>query len=380
MTCKNTICSTLLEVRGLSISFNSLPVVKDVNFNLSAGEVLAIVGESGSGKSLSMLALLGLIESPGFVKAERIYFNGIDLLNVSARQRRCILGNEIGVVFQDALSSLNPSYPIGVQIAEMLRIHKGIRGSILKKQVLALLDKVGIPDARNRFGAYPHQLSGGMNQRVLIAMAIACEPKLLIADEPTTALDVTIQSQVMQLLRTLQKEQNMALILISHDLGVVAEVADRVVVMYAGEAIENNTIPEIFEAPRHPYTAALLAATPEHNRHNKRLFSLPGTVPNADVQLSGCLFAPRCQYSDKLCFRRHPELGWPARSIHFTKHLSRKTQSFREKKSNEDCEKKRNDSQFTVEPISWVRCIRQLNESSYDCIQKNKILKCKRRQ
>jgi dipeptide transport system ATP-binding protein len=213
------------------------------------------------------------------------------------------------MVFQDALTSLNPSYTVGYQIKEVLKLHEGLRGDALNQRALELLDQVGIPDAKNRIGSFPHQMSGGMNQRVMIAMAVACNPKLLIADEPTTALDVTIQAQIMQLLVQLQKERGMALVLISHDLAVVSEVAQRVAVMYAGEIIETNRVPEIFAAPHHPYTEALLAAIPEHNVGAVRLAALPGLVPGRDDRPKGCLFAPRCKYVVDDCMKARPPLG-----------------------------------------------------------------------
>jgi dipeptide transport system ATP-binding protein len=213
------------------------------------------------------------------------------------------------MVFQDALTSLNPSYTVGYQIKEVLKLHEGLRGSALDKRALELLDQVGIPDPKGRIGSFPHQMSGGMNQRVMIAMAIACNPKLLIADEPTTALDVTIQAQIMELLIKLQKERGMALVLISHDLAVVSEVAQRVAVMYAGEVIETNRVPDIFAAPHHPYTEALLAAIPEHNVGAVRLAALPGMVPGRDDRPKGCLFAPRCKYVVDDCMKARPALA-----------------------------------------------------------------------
>ncbi len=212
-------------------------------------------------------------------------------------------------MFQDALASLNPSYTVGYQIKEVLKLHEGLRGDALHKRALELLDQVGIPDAKNRITSFPHQMSGGMNQRVMIAMAVACNPKLLIADEPTTALDVTIQAQIMELLVKLQKERGMALVLISHDLAVVSEVAQRVAVMYAGEIIETNKVPDIFAAPHHPYTEALLAAIPEHNVGAVRLAALPGMVPGRDDRPRGCLFAPRCKYVIDDCMKARPALA-----------------------------------------------------------------------
>ena len=248
------------------------------------------------------------IERPGIVTADEITFDGKNLLKASARERRRIIGKDIAMVFQDALSSLNPSYTVGYQIKEVLKLHEGLRGDALNRRALELLDQVGIPDAKNRIGAFPHQMSGGMNQRVMIAMAVACNPKLLIADEPTTALDVTIQAQIMELLVALQKERGMALVLISHDLAVVSEVAQRVAVMYAGEIIETNHVPTIFSEPHHPYTEALLAAIPEHSRGAERLAALPGMVPGRDDRPSGCLFAPRCKYAIDECWKDRPDL------------------------------------------------------------------------
>src|SRR6201996_5644885 len=271
--------SNLLVFRKLAVNFNGLPAVDRISLDVAPGEVVGVVGESGSGKSVTMMALMGLIDAPGKVTADEISFNGTNLLKASAKERRKIIGKDIAMVFQDALTSLNPSYTVGYQIKEVLKLHEGLRGDALNKRALELLDQVGIPDAKNRIGSFPHQMSGGMNQRVMIAMAIACDPKLLIADEPTTALDVTIQAQIMRLLLRLQRERGMALILISHDLAVVSEVAQRVAVMYAGEIIETGAVPGIFEAPHHPYTHALLQAIPENNPNASRLAALPGVVP-----------------------------------------------------------------------------------------------------
>jgi dipeptide transport system ATP-binding protein len=300
--------SNLLTIRNLSVQFDGMSAVSDVNLDVAAGEILGVVGESGSGKSVTMLALMGLIDAPGVVSADEISFNGIDLLHASARQRRAIVGRDITMVFQDALTSLNPSYTVAYQIEEVLRAHEKLRGAALRQRAIELLELVGIPDAKNRSKAYPHQMSGGMNQRVMIAMAVACNPKLLIADEPTTALDVTIQAQIMDLLVSLQKDRGMGLVLISHDLAVLSEVAQRVSVMYAGEVIETNQVPEIFTRPRHPYTEALLAAIPEHNHGARRLSALRGMVPGRDDWPSGCLFSPRCAYAENACRTGHPRL------------------------------------------------------------------------
>ena len=298
----------LLTMRNLSVTFDGSIAVERVDLDIAVGEVVGVVGESGSGKSVTMLALMGLIDAPGRVTADTLRFEGRDLLGLSERARRKVVGRDIAMVFQDAQTSLNPSYSIGFQIAEVLRQHEGLRGRALRQRVLALLDQVEIPDAAARIDAYPHQLSGGMNQRVMIAIAIACNPKLLIADEPTTALDVTIQAQIMTLLRTLQRDRQMALVLISHDLALVSEMADRVAVMYAGEMIERQPVPAIFETPHHPYTEALLAAIPEHNRGAARLAALSGTVPGREDRPGGCIFAPRCAYVEDACRAARPAL------------------------------------------------------------------------
>jgi dipeptide transport system ATP-binding protein len=299
----------LLTIRNLAVNFSGMPAVDRINLNVAPGEVVGVVGESGSGKSVTMMALMGLIDAPGKVTADEVTFDGKDLLNATPSQRRKIIGKDVAMVFQDALTSLNPSYTVGYQIKEVLKLHEGLRGDALHKRAVELLDQVGIPDAKNRINTFPHQMSGGMNQRVMIAMAVACNPKLLIADEPTTALDVTIQAQIMQLLVQLQKDRGMALVLISHDLAVVSEVAQRVAVMYAGEVIETNRVPDIFKAPHHPYTEALLAAIPEHNVGAVRLAALPGMVPGRDDRPKGCLFAPRCKYVVDDCNKARPALS-----------------------------------------------------------------------
>jgi dipeptide transport system ATP-binding protein len=299
---------SLLTIRNLRVNFGAFPAVDGVDLTLDKGELLGIVGESGSGKSVTMLALMGLIDAPGKVTADAIEFQGRDLLQLSPKERRQLIGRDVAMVFQDALTSLNPSYTVGAQIAEVLKAHLNLSGSAAKKRVVELLEQVEIPDAANRANAYPHQLSGGMNQRVMIAMAIACGPKLLIADEPTTALDVTIQAQIMALLLKLQREQGMGLIMITHDLAVVAEMAQRVAVMYAGQIVETGPVPELFDAPQHPYTNALLAAIPEHNKGATRLSALPGIVPGALDRPTGCLLSPRCPRVHESCRIERPAL------------------------------------------------------------------------
>ena len=308
--------TTLLEVRNLRVNFGGFTAVDGVDLDVAPGELLGIVGESGSGKSVSMMALMGLIDAPGVVTADALRFDGHDLLTLNAAQRRRIIGKDIAMVFQDALNSLNPSHTVGDQVREVLKVHLGLRGAALQARVLELFERVEIPAAKSRLGAYPHEMSGGMNQRVMIAMAIACEPRLLIADEPTTALDVTIQAQVMALLRRLQTEQGMGLVLITHDLAVVAEMARRVAVMYAGQVVEQGAVDLLFSQPRHPYTAALLAALPEHNRGARRLSALPGIVPGRHDRPAGCLLAPRCEHAQVRCQAERPALRDGVRCWH----------------------------------------------------------------
>ena len=259
-----------------------------------------------------MLALMGLIDAPGVVSADAVHFAGHDLLALSAAQRRRIVGKDIAMVFQDALNSLNPSHTVGDQVREVLQVHLGLRGAALQARVLELFELVEIPGAKQRLANYPHQMSGGMNQRVMIAMAIACQPRLLIADEPTTALDVTIQAQVMDLLLRLQREQGLSLVLITHDLALVSQMArlstNRAVVMYAGQVVETATVDTLFTLPRHPYTAALLAAMPEHNKGARRLAALPGIVPGRHDRPVGCLLAPRCSCVQARCHAERPPL------------------------------------------------------------------------
>jgi dipeptide transport system ATP-binding protein len=298
----------LLEIRNLRVSFDGFQAVDGVDLDVAEGELLGIVGESGSGKSVSMLALMGLIDPPGIVSADAVLFDGQDLLAMTVAQRRRIVGRDIAMVFQDALNSLNPSHTVGDQVREVLRVHLGLRGAALEARVLELFELVEIPAPKSRLSSYPHQMSGGMNQRVMIAMAIACQPRLLIADEPTTALDVTIQAQVMDLLVRLQREQGLSLLLITHDLAVVAQTAQRVAVMYAGQVVQTAEVDMLFDRPRHPYTEALLAALPEHNRGARRLAALPGIVPGRHDRPAGCLLAPRCSRVQEDCRVDRPAL------------------------------------------------------------------------
>ena len=302
----------LLEIEDLHVEFPSqgavMRAVEGVSLTVDEGEVLGVVGESGSGKSVTMLAVMGLTAFPGRVRAKRLQFAGRDLLQLSDRERRTLVGKDVAMIFQEPTTSLNPCFSIGFQLGETLRLHLKLDRHAARDRAVELLEQVGIPAASSRHGDFPHQLSGGMNQRVMIAMAIACNPRLLIADEPTTALDVTIQAQILDLLRGLQRERGMALILVTHNMGVVSEMAHRVAVMYAGEIVEERTADALFAAPEHPYTAALLAAMPERSTGDTRLATIPGVVPGLYDRPRGCLFAPRCTYATQRSCAVRPEL------------------------------------------------------------------------
>lgn len=311
----------LLDIANLTVEFGPADkpfrAVDGVDLTVEPGEIVGIVGESGSGKSVSSLAVMGLIPSPpGRVRADRMVFDGVDLLALDTRARRRLTGKDIAMVFQDPLTSLNPSFTVGAQIMEALKVHEGGSRAERRRRAIDLLAQVGIPDPQGRIDNFPHQMSGGMNQRVMIAMAIACNPRLLIADEPTTALDVTIQAQILDLLLELQKERGMALVLITHDLAVVAETAQRVAVMYAGQVVETGPVPDIFDAPQHPYTAALLEALPERAEGRSRLNAIPGVVPGQYDRPSGCLLHPRCRFAGPRCSAEAPALtGAPGRLV-----------------------------------------------------------------
>ncbi|MDC9612789.1 dipeptide ABC transporter ATP-binding protein [Xenorhabdus khoisanae] len=302
----------LLNVDQLSVHFGDedapFRAVDRISYSIEQGEVVGIVGESGSGKSVSSLAIMGLIDYPGRVMAKKMEFNGRDLTKISERERRQLVGAEVAMIFQDPMTSLNPCYTVGYQIMEALKVHQGGNRKTRHQRAIDLLTQVGIPDPASRLEVYPHQLSGGMSQRVMIAMAIACRPKLLIADEPTTALDVTIQAQIIELLLELQRQENMALLLITHDLALVAEAAHHIIVMYAGQVVEIGKATEIFRAPRHPYTQALLRALPEFAVDKSRLASLPGVVPGKYDRPTGCLLNPRCPYANEHCHKEEPPL------------------------------------------------------------------------
>ena len=303
----------LLEIENLSVDFpsrdNVMHAVEGVSLKLDTGDVLGIVGESGSGKSVTMMALMGLVAFPGRVTADKLCFDGHDLLALSPRERSRLTGKDLAMIFQDPTTSLNPCFTVGFQLAESLKLHMGMDNKAAKFRSIELLEQVGIPAPESRLKVYPHQMSGGMNQRVMIAMAIACNPKLLIADEPTTALDVTIQAQILDLLRGLQKDRGMALVLITHNMGVVSQMAQRIAVMYAGQIMEEQSASNLFAAPRHPYTEALIASMPERSDGHSRLATIPGMVPGLLDRPAGCLFAPRCTYAQESCRARRPALN-----------------------------------------------------------------------
>jgi dipeptide transport system ATP-binding protein len=310
----------LVDIANLRVEFGPparpIVAVEGVDLAIEPGEIVGLVGESGSGKSVTALALMNLIDDPGRVRADRMSFAGRDLITASASERRSIAGRGIGMIFQDPLTSLDPCYTVGYQLDEAVRLsgnrEERTSAEARRTRVLALLREVEIADPVARLRAYPHQLSGGMAQRVMIAIALAGRPQLLIADEPTTALDVTVQAQVLALLTRLRREHTMAILLITHDLAVVAETADRVVVMYAGQVMETGEVPAIFESPRHPYTQALLDALPEHNVDRVRLRTIPGVVPGAFDRPAGCLLAPRCSYAAARCVAARPALAGDA--------------------------------------------------------------------
>ena len=296
----------LLQIENLKTHFFTddavVRAVDGVSLHVQAGETLAVVGESGSGKSVTALSVLRLFaQPPGRVVEGRILFEGRDLLTLSDREMRSVRGKSIAMIFQEPMTALNPVYTCGDQIMEPLRRHEGLGRREARLRAIEMLERVGIPAARQRVDEYPHQMSGGMRQRVMIAMALACRPALLIADEPTTALDVTIQAQILELLRELQRDLGMAILLITHDLGVVAETASRVAVMYAGQVVESADVRDLFRAPLHPYTAGLQASLPRLGEERRRLRVIPGTVPNPARFPEGCRFHPRCPVAVRQC-------------------------------------------------------------------------------
>ncbi|GIX11698.1 ABC transporter ATP-binding protein [Elioraea sp.] len=303
----------LLEVEDLAVSFRTdrgeVEALSGVTLHLDAGEVIGVVGESGCGKSLTALSVMGLVpDPPGRITAGRIRFRGQDLLALDDAAMARLRGREIAMIFQEPMSALNPVFTVGEQVAEVLRVHEGLGRAAARERAALLLARVGIPDPVRRLAQYPHELSGGLRQRVMIAAALACRPKLLIADEPTTALDVTIQAQILALLADLQREFGMATMLITHDLGVVAQVVRRVVVMYAGKVVEEGPVEAVFARPSHPYTAALMRSIPALAEGQMRLPAIPGSVPAPGLWPPGCRFAPRCGHAVAACAAGVPPL------------------------------------------------------------------------
>jgi len=306
--------SPLLQVDQLKTSFfiqnREIRAVDGVSFRLDSGEVVGLVGESGCGKSATSLSILRLIPNPpGKIVGGEVRFQGKNLLNYSEREMRDVRGNQISMIFQEPMTALNPVFTVGNQIAEVFRVHRDMSRKDAFEASVEMLEKVRMPEPRKRAKEYPHQLSGGMRQRVMIAMALACEPDLLIADEPTTALDVTVQAQILALIDQLRVERDCAVLLITHDLGVVAEVCHRVAVMYAGEIVEENTVDRIFADPKHPYTQGLIKCVPRVDEvRPRKLYTIPGTVPSASKEFQGCRFADRCEFRMNECDRFIPEL------------------------------------------------------------------------
>ncbi|MEI5908538.1 ABC transporter ATP-binding protein [Bacillus spongiae] len=303
----------LLKVEELRTTFytddGEIPAVDSISFDIHKGEILGVVGESGCGKSVTSLSVMGLVPSPpGKIDGGKILFKEEDLVQVSESRMRDLRGNEIAMIFQEPMTSLNPVFTIGNQLIEAIRIHKKWSKGKAKQRAVEILKQVGLPRAEELLSEYPHQLSGGMRQRVMIAMAMACEPELLIADEPTTALDVTIQAQILALMKKLNEDTNTAVMLITHDLGVVAEVCERIIVMYSGKVVEQGTVKEIFQNPQHPYTKGLIQSVPDMRYKKDKLYSIPGNVPKPGSIKSGCRFAPRCEVALERCTTETPEL------------------------------------------------------------------------
>nr|WP_323781655.1 ABC transporter ATP-binding protein [Amylibacter sp.] len=325
----------LLSVKDLTIDIpvggGTLNAVRGIDFDLNRGETLCIVGESGSGKSLTSLALMGLLGGKIKPTATQMEFDGIDLTKANNRTMRTLRGDRMAMIFQEPMTSLNPAFTIGNQLMEALLLHRNVGKEAARARAIELLEKVGITAAASRLSQYPHQLSGGLRQRVMIAMALMCEPELIIADEPTTALDVTIQAQILRLLVDLGREMNMAMILITHDLGVVARVADKVAVMYAGELVETGSAKEVFNAPMHPYTRGLLRCIPQPGKTERgaRLGTIPGIVPNLVGGITGCPFRTRCDQAVEACRtdipHRNPVENHRFRCVHETGHRTAET-------------------------------------------------------
>lgn len=305
--------NVLISVKNLKTHFfledGVLKALDGISFHINKGETLGVVGESGCGKSLTALSIMRLVQSPpGKIVGGEILFEGDDILQKTKKEMRKIRGEKIAMIFQEPMTSLNPVLTIGWQITETLKTHQKLSNEEAKKKAIEMLKTVNIPLPEQRYKEYPHQLSGGMRQRVMIAMALACNPSLLICDEPTTALDVTVQAQILKLINSLKKRLNMSIMMITHDLGVISEIADRVIIMYAGRIVEERNGKDIFSIPLHPYTEALLKSVPNIDNENKQLYMIKGMVPNLLKEHKGCLFAPRCDYARSLCFETEPEL------------------------------------------------------------------------
>jgi peptide/nickel transport system ATP-binding protein/oligopeptide transport system ATP-binding protein len=304
---------TLLDVQGLTTAFmtgrGEITAIEEVSFSLKEGEILGIVGESGSGKSVTALTIMGLLPTPpARIAAGKVLFQGQELTKLSSREMQRIRGPGIAMIFQEPMTSLNPVFSIGDQIMETIKAHESLPAATLRKRAIDMLDKVGIPSAARRLDDYPHQMSGGQRQRVMIAIALACNPKLLIADEPTTALDVTIQAQILDLLMDLRDEFRMAIMIITHNMGVIAETADRVLVMYAGRVIEEAPVARVFDHPIHPYTRGLLECVPSITEDRARLIAIPGTLPDPARRPPGCRYSVRCRYAQPSCSDALPPL------------------------------------------------------------------------
>ncbi len=302
----------LLEVRGLKTHFATdrglFRAVDGISFNVPRGRTIGLVGESGCGKSVTSLSVMGLVASPGKVEADAVLFDDRDVLKLSADERRRLRGGKMSMIFQEPMTSLNPVHTVGQQIVEAILAHSAMTPKAARARAIEMLELVRIPSAAQRIDDFPHNMSGGMRQRVMIAMALSCEPALLIADEPTTALDVTIQAQILDLLGDLQRRLGMAILIITHDLGVIAEVADQVLVMYAGRIVESADVNDLFADPQHPYTIGLLGSIPRIDVDRKRLATIEGTVPSPNNQPKGCRFAPRCPFADRRCAVEPPPL------------------------------------------------------------------------
>ncbi|MFB6224334.1 MAG: ABC transporter ATP-binding protein [Haloarcula sp.] len=305
----------LLEVEDLTVTFYTeegvVTAVDDLSFHIERGEKFGVVGESGAGKSVTALSVMRLIEEPGRIESGSIRFDGEDLMEMSESEVRDVRGNDIAMIFQDAQTALNPVYTVGEQISEALRHHLDYDDAAARERTIRLLDDVGIPEPEARYDDYPHEFSGGMQQRAIIAMALSCDPELLIADEPTTALDVTIEAKILDRLQHLADEYDTAIQLITHDLGVIAEMCDRVMVMYAGRAVEKASVEELYYDPKHPYTVGLMSAIPRIGDQQDRLQTIPGTMPDLVEVPSGCSFHPRCPFAEEVCTRKQPPLVDP---------------------------------------------------------------------